>query len=133
MPSADRHHTTAQAICAPVHSSGWCKTGYVLLAAMVLAMLVGFAATAHASGAAAAHQGSFPPSLESYGDQNLTSLWDILKHRIEKESFNLWATLIFFGAVLHAFFTQRFRHIAHGFEQRCHFVNQPVLSPGQDG
>ncbi len=124
MPSANRHDTTAQTACTPKHSSGRCRPGYFLLAAMVLALFFGSAATADASGAAAA-KSSFPPTLESYGDQDLTSLWDILKNRIEKVSFNLWATLLFFGAVLHAFFTQRFRHIAHGFEHR-HKERKPM-------
>lgn len=124
MPSSNQHTTIAQNTCAPKHTSCSRRSRYVLLAAAVLVMLLGFAATADASGAAA-HQGSFPPSLESYGDQNLTSLWAILKNRVEKQSFNLWATLIFLGAVLHAFFTQRFRHLAHGFEQR-HKERQPT-------
>ena len=55
----------------------------------------------------------FPPPLESYGDAGLASLREVLAHRIAAQPLNLWATLLFLGAILHTFFTHRFRHIAH--------------------
>jgi len=61
---------------------------------------------------------SFPPSLESYNDAHLSSVWEILRNRVEKEPFNLIATLLFACAVLHTFFTHKFREWAHRFEER---------------
>jgi hypothetical protein len=45
---------------------------------------------------------------------------EVLKNRVGKEPFNLWATALFLCAVVHTFFTQRFRHIAHVLEERHH-------------
>src|SRR5262249_35972166 len=45
----------------------------------------------------------FPPRLESYGDSQMTGLWSVLQHRIQQQPLNLWATLLFFGAILHTF------------------------------
>lgn len=60
----------------------------------------------------------FPPPLESYGDGVLSGLLEILRHRIEVEPLNLWASLLFLGAVLHTFFTARFHHLAGRYERR---------------
>ncbi len=60
----------------------------------------------------------FPRSIDSYGDEHLESLWEILVHRVQVEPFNLWATLFFFGAIIHTFLCHRFRHIAHVMEER---------------
>lgn len=60
----------------------------------------------------------FPRSIDSYGDENLEGLWEILAHRVEVEPFNLWATLFFAGAIIHTFLCHRFRHIAHVMEER---------------
>src|SRR5438445_9881511 len=60
----------------------------------------------------------FPPPLESYGDSQMTSLWSILQHRIQQQPLNLWDTLLFLGAILHAFFTHRFLHWSHLLEER---------------
>lgn len=70
------------------------------------------------SGAPAAEIADFPPALESYNDGHLTSLWEVLRHRVEVQPFNLWATLLFIGAVVHTFLTQKFRHWAHVLEER---------------
>lgn len=61
---------------------------------------------------------AFPPPLEYYDDAEFTSVWDILRHRVEVEPFNLWATLIFFAAITHTFLTARFRRLAHRLEER---------------
>lgn len=60
----------------------------------------------------------FPPELKDYGDAAMSSIGEILKNRIEKQPFNLVATLLFLGAVIHTFFTHKFRHIAHVSEER---------------
>ncbi|MGB8329361.1 MAG: putative Na+/H+ antiporter [Polyangiales bacterium] len=61
---------------------------------------------------------AFPPPLEGYGDAGLGTVGAILRTRIEKVPFNLWATLLFVGAIIHTFATHRFRHISHVLEQR---------------
>jgi hypothetical protein len=64
------------------------------------------------------HTEHFPPELSSYGDREMTSIWEILKNRVDKQPFNLLASLLFLGAVVHTFFTHKFRHIAHTLEER---------------
>ena len=87
-----------------------------LRVAVVLLLLADAAlAAAPTSGALEA---SFPPPLESYADAHLESVSDILRHRVAQEPFNLVATLLFLGAVIHTFLTHRFRHIAHELEAR---------------
>ncbi len=83
-----------------------------LVAMVLFAMMVASAAEP------AAAVGAFPPPPESYGDSHLTSLWDVLKGRIEREPFNLWATILFLAAVVHTFLTHKFRHWAHLMEDR---------------
>jgi hypothetical protein len=71
--------------------------------------------------AAPAHGGeapAFPRSLESYDDADMEGLWNVLRHRMEVEPFNLWATIIFFCAIIHTFMTHHLRHIAHVLEDR---------------
>ena len=60
----------------------------------------------------------FPLPLESYGDAALAGVWDILVHRVRTEPLNLWASLLFFGAVLHTFFTHKFHHLGVALEER---------------
>jgi RNAse (barnase) inhibitor barstar len=74
---------------------------------------------------------AFPPPLESYNDAHLTSLWAILRNRVEKQPFNLWATLLFFGAIIHTFLTHRFRHIAHVLEHRHQERLRLAIASGQ--
>src|SRR5262245_59513988 len=61
---------------------------------------------------------AFPPPLESYGDSQMTELWSVLQHRVRRQPLNLWAALLFFGAILHAFFTHQFLHWAHVLDER---------------
>jgi hypothetical protein len=61
---------------------------------------------------------SFPLPLESYGDASMPGLWDILVHRVRMQPLNLWASLLFVGAVLHTFFTHKFHHLAGVLEER---------------
>ena len=55
----------------------------------------------------------FPPSLESYGDGDMGSIFGILGNRIRQAPFNLVASLIFVCAIIHTFLTGRFMVIAH--------------------
>ena len=75
-----------------------------------------WAISAYAGGAGADPHpatGTFPPSLESYQDEDLGSVAAILKHRIEQSPFNLVATLIFIAAILHTFLSSKFLYFAH--------------------
>jgi hypothetical protein len=84
------------------------------LAAIAMVLLAAAAAQAgQAPGGAA-----FPLPLESYGDAAMTGVLDILVHRVRTQPLNLWASLLFFGAVLHTFFTHKFHHMAGAMEQR---------------
>jgi putative Na+/H+ antiporter len=73
------------------------------------------AAEAHAAAMALA---PFPPPLESYGDAESASLAEVLAHRVAAQPLNLWATVLFLCAILHTFFTHRFRHFAHALQER---------------
>jgi len=55
----------------------------------------------------------FPLPLHSYADQDMPSVLDILRHRIEVEPFNLVATIIFLLAIIHTFLATKFMHLAH--------------------
>ena len=55
----------------------------------------------------------FPRGLESYGDQDLTGIIEILWNRAQEEPFNLAALLIFFCAIVHTFLASRFMTISH--------------------
>lgn len=85
---------------------GWLLAGLFCLSAV--------SALAAGGGGAAA----FPPPLESYADSHYAGVWEVLRHRIEVQPFNLWATLLFLGAVLHTFLTQKLRRWAHVIEER---------------
>lgn len=61
---------------------------------------------------------SFPPPLESYQDGEVAGLMEVLKGRIAKEPFNLWATILFLCAVVHTFLTHQFKHLAHVLQDR---------------
>ena len=82
----------------------------------ILALVLATADAAHAAQAPAAI--SFPPALNSYGDAGMTSVLDVLVHRIKMQPLNLWASLLFLGAVVHTFFTHRFHLMADALEQR---------------
>lgn len=61
----------------------------------------------------------FPTPIADYvKEENGATLVEILRHRAESQPFNVVATLIFACAVVHTFFTARFRHWAHGLEHR---------------
>jgi len=59
----------------------------------------------------------FPRPLATYPVHEGQGLIDVWSNRIEAEPFNLVATAIFFLAILHTFFTPKFRHWAHAVEE----------------
>ena len=58
------------------------------------------------------------PALDSYGDSQLAGLGDILHHRIQQEPLNFWVTLIFLGALVHTFVTNKFLQWSHAVAKR---------------
>ncbi|MCP4753438.1 MAG: hypothetical protein GY866_21320 [Proteobacteria bacterium] len=60
----------------------------------------------------------FPLSLESYGDDHLTNIGQVLAHRIRREPLNLVVSLLFLGAILHTFMAGHFRKLAHTLQER---------------
>src|SRR5262245_4480495 len=75
----------------------------------------------------------FPQPLESYGDAGIRSLMEVLRNRVNQEPLNLWVTLIFFGAILHTFFTKRFLVWAHQVEQRANARSGKTDTSGEPG
>ncbi len=59
---------------------------------------------------------AFPRSLDSYQDADMKSIGAILRHRIQEEPFNLFATLVFFMAIVHTFLTGKFMAVSHKWE-----------------
>jgi Putative Na+/H+ antiporter len=106
--------------CEPMRPLGRSRSPTVpaALGVAVALLLLADSALAAAPASGALEATPFPPPLESYADAHLESVWDILRHRVAEEPFNLVATLLFFGAVIHTFLTHRFRHIAHELEVR---------------
>jgi hypothetical protein len=59
----------------------------------------------------------FPFPVDSYHDQQIPSVFGKLTGRIRREPLNLVATIIFLGAIVHTFLVNRFRKIAHSYQQ----------------
>jgi hypothetical protein len=78
-----------------------------------LIILLTLAATAGASSPAGSEAAAFPPSLDSYQDQNIEGIAAVLKHRIAAQPFNLVASLIFLAAILHTFLAGRLTDRSH--------------------
>ncbi len=114
-----RNFTQFEAASARTELAKWvpCRVfGPNLLALLFLLIL---ATTNLAASATPVEAGRvFPLPLGSYGDSHLTGLWSVLQHRVQQEPLNLWATLLFLGAVFHTFFTHRFLHWAHLLDER---------------
>jgi Na+/H+ antiporter NhaD/arsenite permease-like protein len=85
---------------------------------LVLALVFASNTPAFSAEPDAAAAANFPPSLESYNDSHLTSIPQILIHRARLHPFNIVATLLFFGAIIHAAMTHKFRTIAHHYEEK---------------
>lgn len=60
---------------------------------------------------------SFPKKLDSYGNEESLSILDIIFSRIREEPFNLFATSIFFLAIIHMFMTSYFLKLSHQKEE----------------
>ena len=73
---------------------------------------------------------SFPPKLSAYMDSDLGTLFEVLVHRASVEPLNLFATILFFLAVLHTFCAPLFLRWARAREEREHLVW--IETPGHD-
>src|SRR6516162_6340233 len=73
----------------------------------------------------------FPLPVDSYHDQQISSLFGRLTGRIQREPLNAVATIIFFGAIVHTFLAARFRKIAHRYQQSYEAIED--LLHGADG
>jgi Na+/H+ antiporter NhaD/arsenite permease-like protein len=82
---------------------------------LLVTISIGFGATA---------DGAFPPPLESYGDNQVSSVWSKLVGRVQASPFNLVATAIFFLAIIHTFLASQFTRIAHRLEHRMHEMRE---------
>ena len=60
---------------------------------------------------------NFPLAVDSYHDQQISSLFGKLTGRVQREPLNAVATIIFFGAVVHTFLAARFRKVACRYQQ----------------
>jgi hypothetical protein len=85
--------------------------------ALIFLLLLGFGGVSAAAADGTANT-NFPPSLGSYNDAHLTSVWEILVHRARMHPFNVVATLLFLGAVVHAVMTHKFTSWAHDLQER---------------
>lgn len=92
-----------------------------LLAVLVLIAGPGFAAGATGPTA------DFPPSFDSYGDADLTSLGAILANRISQAPFNLVASIIFFCAIVHTFMATKF----HALSEQRHAEHRRKIEAGE--
>lgn len=93
------------------------KNKPLLIIGMLLLCTMGLCGTAETGLAASPEEKSvWPRSLESYGDQDMTSIIEILWNRAQEEPFNLAALLIFFCAIVHTFLASKFMILSHKWE-----------------
>ena len=59
----------------------------------------------------------FPLPVDSYHDQQISSLFGKLLGRIQRDPLNIVATIIFFAAIVHTFLAAKFLEIAHRYQQ----------------
>ncbi|MDX2448034.1 MAG: putative Na+/H+ antiporter [Desulfobacterales bacterium] len=96
----------------------WRTNNLSLIIGMLLLCTIGlWIAVETGQAAAPEKKAPFPRSLESYDDQGMTGIIEILWNRARKEPFNLVALLIFFCAIVHTFLASRFMTIAHHWER----------------
>jgi hypothetical protein len=96
-----------------------CRKARLIVATVwSLFILAAIDVRAAASSATPGDQRVFPPSLESYGDAQMSGVWDVLRNRVHVEPFNLWATVLFLAAVIHTFMTHKFLAWSNVLEER---------------
>lgn len=78
----------------------------------------------HSVGAAA-----YPVPNEVYQDDAIPSVLGKLVNRVKAEPFNLLASLLFLGAILHTFLTAKFAAIAHHYKDRFEKAEEAARHP----
>jgi hypothetical protein len=106
--------------------------GFILRVIILLFPSGSLPVATFAQAASAPVAGAFPPGLDTYGDGGITRLTDILLHRISLQPLSLWCSLLFLGAIVHTFFTQKFHHHAIVLEQRHREKLQQMDEPPED-
>lgn len=94
----------------------------IIVLAVLTLLTIGqpaFAAGGEGHGAHNAEAVSFPKPVIEYNDADL-GLLDRLQSRYAENHINLWASLLFLGAIIHAFMCGKINKIAHFFEERHH-------------
>ena len=66
----------------------------------------------------------FPKPVEEYHDEQIPGIASKLVQRIQAEPFNLVATLIFLGGIIHTFVASKFMLIAHRLEHQFHALEE---------
>lgn len=66
----------------------------------------------------------FPRTQSSYEDTDYDSIWEIIKHRAKEEPFNIFATIIFFCAIIHTMMTSVFNNMAHKAEENYNLLKK---------
>lgn len=92
---------------------------YIIQIVVIVILLIGLTSISLASNKNDSNHGEvakLPRDLDSYHDQEMNSVFSILKNRIIQEPFNLFASLIFLFAIIHTFLSSRFTVIAHKLE-----------------
>ena len=77
------------------------------------------------------HHASLLLMAEEYHPADGNSLWGDLLHRVHQQPFNLFATVIFFLAILHTFFSHKFRQLAHHLEEQHRQEPEPSKKFGK--
>ena len=72
---------------------------------------------------------AFPRPLDSYNDVGVTGLGAKLLHRARTEPFNVLATLLFLGAIVHTFLASRIMALSHRYQ---HLLERHPAPPGDE-
>jgi hypothetical protein len=76
---------------------------------------------------------NFPVPLSNYGDEHLLGLWEVVWHRVAVEPLNLFATVIFFCAIIHTFSASWFLRLAKRREEQEHISWLERADDGGEG
>lgn len=91
------------------------RTKLIVLSAVVFLIIL---AMMSLSGSEVVKDSILPFSEKIYGSEEGMSLWEVLKHRVAKEPFDLVATVIFFCAIVHTFLAMKIGRLAKRFQKK---------------
>src|SRR5689334_4008301 len=92
----------------------WSKTGSICGPKWAILGALGLVSSAEGAEIA---ESRFPPALTSYLSAPGSSLWEVLRARIDAEPLHLIATILFFLAILHTFLAPLFLRLSHRVER----------------